>query len=76
LENADQRGLGHSPTSVLQRKISRCIYVCTACWYNVIDETKIVSSKTVISFFTKYVIKSLDSTSQNMLSFVNILEKI
>jgi hypothetical protein len=32
----------------LQRKISRCIYVCTACWYNVIDETKIVSSKTVI----------------------------
>ena len=29
MENADQRGLGHSPTSVLQRKISRCIYVCT-----------------------------------------------
>ena len=48
LENADQRGLGHSPTSVLQRKISRCIYVCTACRYNVIDETKLVLSKTVI----------------------------
>ena len=31
---------------------------------------------TNLSFFTKYVIKSLDSTSQNMLSFVNILEKI
>ena len=30
-ENADQRGLGRSPTSVLQRKISRCIYVCIAC---------------------------------------------
>ena len=27
-------GLGHSPTSVLQRKISRCIYVCTACHNN------------------------------------------
>ena len=26
----------------------RCIYVCPACGYNVIDETKIVSSKTVI----------------------------
>ena len=25
-----------------------CIYEDTACWYNVIDETKIVSSKTVI----------------------------
>ena len=31
---------------------------------------------TNLSFFTKYVLKSLDSTSQNMLSFVNILEKI
>ena len=31
---------------------------------------------TNLSFFTKYVPKSLDSTSQNMLSFVNILEKI
>ena len=29
-----------------------------------------------ISNFTKYVLKSLDSISQNMLSFVNILEKI
>ena len=29
-----------------------------------------------ISNFTKYVLKSLDSTSQNMLSFVNILEKV
>ena len=46
---ARRYGLGaFPPTSVLQRKISRCIYVCTACWYNVIDETKIVSSKTVI----------------------------
>ena len=36
------------PTSILQRKNSRCIYVCPACGYNVIDETKIVSSKTVI----------------------------
>jgi hypothetical protein len=34
LENADQRGLGHSPTSILQCKISRCIYVCTACHNN------------------------------------------
>ncbi|WP_348816743.1 hypothetical protein [Faecalibacterium prausnitzii] len=34
MENADQRGLGHSPTSILQRKISRCIYVCTACHNN------------------------------------------
>ena len=42
------KGLGAFPNSVLQRKISRCIYVCTACWYNVIDETKIVSSRTVI----------------------------
>ena len=39
---------GTPPTSILQRKTSRCIYVCTACRYNVIDETKIVSSKTVI----------------------------
>ena len=36
------------PTSILQRKNSRCIYVCPACGYNVIDETKVVSSKTVI----------------------------
>ncbi len=32
----------------LDLKELQCIYVCTACWYNVIDETKIVSSKTVI----------------------------
>ena len=30
------------------KRCSGSIYVCTACWYNVIDETKIVSSKTVI----------------------------
>ena len=36
------------PTSILQRKICICAHECTACWYNVIDETKTVSSKTVI----------------------------
>ena len=40
-------------------------------WYTVS-----VTIDTNLSFFTKYVLKSLDSTSQNMLSFVNILEKI
>ena len=35
-----------------------------------------VTIDTNFSFFTKDVLKSLDSTSQNMLSFVNILEKI
>ena len=39
---------GTPPTSILQRKSRRCIYDGIACWYNVIDETKIVSSKTVI----------------------------
>lgn len=43
----NRKGLGF-PTSILQRKIGICTYKCTACWYNVIDETKIVSSKTVI----------------------------
>lgn len=42
------KGIGHSPTSILQRKNGLCIYEDTACWYNVIDETKIVSSPTVI----------------------------
>ena len=42
-DGADLKGFG-----ILQRKNSRCIYVCPACGYNVIDETKIVSSKTVI----------------------------
>ena len=44
LENADQRGLGHSPTSVLQSKISRCIYVCTAC-YNGVGSEKLTASE-------------------------------
>ena len=35
-----------------------------------------VTIDTNLSFFTKYVLKSLDSTSQNMLSFVSILEKV
>ena len=35
-----------------------------------------VTIDTNFSFFTKDVPKSLDSTLQNMLSFVNILEKI
>ena len=34
--------------SILQSKNGLCIYEDTACWYNVIDETKIVSSQTVI----------------------------
>ena len=42
------KGLGAPQQVFLQYKNGRCIYVCTACWYNVIDETKIVSSKTVI----------------------------
>ena len=41
-------GLGCFPTSILQSKMNSCIYSCSACGYNVIDETKIVSSKTVI----------------------------
>ena len=46
--DAEHKGFGNFPTSILQRKIGICIDKCTACWYNVIDETKIVSSKTVI----------------------------
>lgn len=42
------KGIGHSSTSILQRKNGVCIDKSPACWYNVIDETKIVSSKTVI----------------------------
>ena len=41
-------GFGCFPTSILQSKMSSCIYSCPACGYNVIDETKTVSSKTVI----------------------------
>ena len=44
LGNADQRGLGRSPTSVLQRKISRCIYVCTAC-HNGVGSEKLTASE-------------------------------
>jgi hypothetical protein len=36
-----------APNKLLQGK-GLCIYKDIACWYNVIDETKIVSSKTVI----------------------------
>ena len=39
---------GIPPTSILQRKKCFCIDENIACRYNVIDETKIVSSKTVI----------------------------
>ena len=35
---------GHSPTSILQRKISRCIYVCTAC-YNGVGSEKLTASE-------------------------------
>ena len=41
------KGLGF-PNKHFATQNSRCIYVCPACGYNVIDETKIVSSKTVI----------------------------
>ena len=44
---ADQ-GLGIPQQVFLQRKNGLCIYEDTACWYNVIDATKIVSSPTVI----------------------------
>ena len=44
--------------------------------YKVNDIPSASQIDTNLSFFTKYVIKSLDSASQNMLSFVNILEKI
>ena len=46
--DAVHKGFGTIPTSILQRKNGVCIYERPACWYNVIDETKIVSSKTVI----------------------------
>jgi len=46
--DAVHKGFGTIPTSILQRKNGICIYECPACRYNVIDETKIVSSKTVI----------------------------
>jgi len=42
------KGIGHSPTSILRSKNGICIDKSPACWYNVIDETKIVSSQTVI----------------------------
>ena len=42
------QGFGCSQQVFLQRKNGLCIYEDTACWYNVIDETKIVSSQTVI----------------------------
>ena len=41
------KGLGF-PNKHFATQNSRCIYVCPACGYNVVDETKIVSSKTVI----------------------------
>ena len=34
------KGIGHSPTSILQRKNGVCIDKSPACWYNVIDEIK------------------------------------
>ena len=52
-----QRGLGALPSTSKRRGKSRrdfllcgpvCINTGIACWYNVIDETKIVSSQTVI----------------------------
>lgn len=46
--DAVHKGFGTIPTSILQRKNGVCIDECPACWYNVIDETKTVSSKTVI----------------------------
>ena len=46
--DAVHKGFGTIPTSILQRKNGVCIYERPACRYNVIDETKIVSSKTVI----------------------------
>ena len=46
--DAVHKGFGTIPTSILQRKNGVCIYERPACGYNVIDETKIVSSKTVI----------------------------
>jgi len=46
--DAEQMGFGHSPTSIFAKQNSICIDECPACWYNVIDETKTVSSKTVI----------------------------
>lgn len=46
--DAVHKGFGTIPTSILQSKNGVCIYGRPACWYNVIDETKIVSSKTVI----------------------------
>lgn len=54
--DAVHKGFGTIPTSILQRKICICAHECTACRYNVIDETKIVSSKTVIWLcrFPKY----------------------
>ena len=36
------------PNKHFAKQNSICIDECPACWYNVIDETKIVSSKTVI----------------------------
>ena len=41
------KGLGF-PNKHFATQNGLCIYEDTACWYNVIDETKIVSSKTVI----------------------------
>ena len=52
--DAEHKGVGHSPTSVLNLdfeirfKNRKLVPSCTACRYNVIDETKTVSSKTVI----------------------------
>ena len=58
-DGADLKGFGISQQAFcnangvcIDRHIAcrcrRCIYVCPACGYNVVDETKIVSSKTVI----------------------------
>lgn len=41
------KGLG-VPNKYFAEQNGLCIYEDTACWYNVIDETKIVSSQTVI----------------------------
>lgn len=52
--DAEHKGIGHSPTSILNLdfeirfKNRKLVPSCTACRYNVIDETKIVSSQTVI----------------------------
>ena len=46
-DGADLKGLGF-PNKYFATQNGLCIYEDTACGYNVIDETKIVSSKTVI----------------------------